>query len=65
MEDKVLMTNDETRKMLIDELIRLRYMAEYAERHIPGVLRKIKELVPTEEELNSNLLKELFIIYNT
>ena len=63
MEDKVLITNDEERKMLIDELIRLRYMAGYAELHIPGVLRKIKELVPTEEELKSNLLKELFILY--
>jgi len=64
MEDKVAITNDEERKLLITELIKLRMEAGYAELHISGILRRIKELVPTEEELNSNLLKELFIVYD-
>jgi hypothetical protein len=64
MDDKVLMSKDEERKLLIDELIKLRGMSEYAEIRIPKVLKRIKELVPTEEELDTNELDDLFIIYS-
>jgi len=56
---------EERKNKLINELQELRDEVRYAEVRIPEVLKEIKSLEPTEEELNHNNLRELMTIYNS